>query len=44
MSNLVELQMEVCDPEGVEDAGQEADKDPGVEDEPGHKEATRLPV
>ena len=36
--------MEVRDPEGVEDAGQEADDDPGVEDEPRQQEAARLPV
>ena len=44
LSDLIELQMEVCDPEGVEDAGQEDHDDPGVEDEPGYQEAALLPV
>ena len=43
-SDLIELQMEVCDPEGVKDACQEDDDYPGVEDKPGYQEAARLPV
>ena len=35
--------MEVCDPERVENPGQEDEDDPGVEDEPGHQEAPCLP-
>ena len=43
-SDLIKLQMEVCDPEGVKDACQEDDDYPGVEDKPGYQEAARLPV
>ena len=39
--DLVELQVEVCDPQCVEDTEDEEDHDPGIEEKPGYHETAR---